>query len=120
MDASPIPNYHSFRDWLGSIMDSMKKQEVEFFGICSWQIWTSRNEFIFEKTTTVPELWYKRAFDLLSEYRKANSMDDSRKERSSNVKWTPPDSGWIKINVDAAVNNKDSRVGLGGCCSRCR
>lgn len=29
------------------------------------------------------------------------------------MKWSPPETGWIKINVDTAVNNKDNRVGLG-------
>jgi hypothetical protein len=50
--------------------------EAEFFGVCAWQIWTSRNEFCFEKIYVAPDLCYRRSLDLLLEFRKANASKE--------------------------------------------
>lgn len=94
-------------------MDHKNKQEVEFFRVCAWQIWSSRNKFFFEKIYIAPDLCYKRAHDILSEYKRANSMEDRAKERRVDLKWVPPNMGFIKVNIDMAVNSKENRVGLG-------
>ena len=33
--------------------------------------------------------------------------------RREDVKWVPPNLGSIKVKIDAAVNNKENRIGLG-------
>ena len=54
-------------------MERKNQRKLEFFSVCAWQIWSSRNELCFEKIYIAPDLFYKRAHDLLSEFKKANS-----------------------------------------------
>lgn len=94
-------------------MDSKSQQDIEFFGVCSWQIWSARNEFYFDKIAVSLDLCYKRGHDMLVEYRKANALSEAHKSRRDKAKWVPPPLDCIKINVDAALNNREDRVGLG-------
>lgn len=110
---SDVPHYPSFRAWLGSLMELKSKEEVELFSVCAWQIWNARNELCFEKTVIAPELCFKRACDILAEYKSANRLNSVTRAKRDAAKWEPPAHGTIKINVDAAVNNKENRIGLG-------
>lgn len=60
-----------------------------------------------------PELCFKRASDMLIEYKKATISGPKGKQCSENVKWSPPVLGTIKINVDATINSADNKVGIG-------
>lgn len=113
MDMHAVPYQYSFKDWFDEVLDSNSQQEAEFFGVCAWQIWSARNDFCFEKIQLAPNLCYKRSYDILTEYKKANSNTDGPKEKRAPVKWSPPDAGYIKLNADAAVDIKEDRVGLG-------
>lgn len=103
----------SFREWLAYLFSKKNQDEADLLCVCAWQIWNARNDFCFEKVSVSPELVFKRASDLLMEFKKAN--DDIRKvhDRRTSSKWCPPVQQVIKINVDAAVNAKDDRIGLG-------
>lgn len=109
LDISRFPN---FRELLGFLTESKTKEEVELLCMCAWQIWCARNDFYFEKIIVSPELCYKRACDMLHEFRKA-SHDPIIRARREDVRWYPPDPGVIKINVDAAIKINEDRFGLG-------
>lgn len=113
MNLFDIPPLISFREWLGLNMARRQQSEVEKFAICAWQIWCARNELCFEKVYISPDLCSRRASDLLLEYRRANSPDVSVQSRRSNAKWIPPEFGSVKVNVDAAINLKEGRFGVG-------
>lgn len=86
MNIDAIPQYHSFIDWLGDIVDHKNQHEIEFFCICAWQIQCTRNEYCFDKICAAPELFYKRAWDILVEYTKANALNERIKNQTENVK----------------------------------
>lgn len=94
-------------------MDRFPYDEVELFCVCAWQIWYVRNDLYFEKVYVSPELCYKRAHDMLSEYRKANYFESKAPHDRRHAHWVSPSHDTIKINVDAAVNMLDDRVGVG-------
>lgn len=54
MGANHIPQYPSFREWLGSMLEENNHQSVELFAVCVWQIWCARNEYCFEKIYIAP------------------------------------------------------------------
>lgn len=97
MNVRDIPVYQSFKDWLGEFMDHKSQREVELFGVCAWQVWSARNEFWFDKVYVAPDLCYKRAVDLLEQYKKANAAASSSSSRRESAKWCPPPDEFIKL-----------------------
>lgn len=103
-----------FREWFGSMMENQKHEVFKLFGVIAWQIWSARNDLIFEKNFISSKLCFKKANDMFLDYRKATLQDNSQGKTSrANVRWSPPALDTIKINVDATVNKTDDRVGLG-------
>lgn len=76
-------------------------------------IWGARNDLVFEKVFIAPELCFKRATDILTEYRKAVASDQCTTARRPKASWSPPAHGFIKLNVDAATKPQEDRIGLG-------
>lgn len=108
-----FPPLISFHEWFARIMSQKIKQEAKLVGVCAWQIWSARNELIFNKIYVPPDLCFKRAADMLMEYRKANETDHMAPSKRDKARWLPPNPGFLKINVDAGVSLKDDRFGLG-------
>lgn len=113
MNSSDIPQQLSFREWFGMMMERKTHAEVELFAMCAWQIWSARNDLCFNKVFISSDHCYKKASDLLQEYKKATASDPTTKNRRENAKWSPPGHGHVKINVDTAVNTQEDRFGLG-------
>lgn len=103
----------SMREWFGMMINNRTKSEVELWSVIAWQIGCARNELIFEKVYTSPELFFKKAIDLLQEYKLPTAGTYKVRVCKNKVRWVPPDQNLIKINVDAAVNVNDDKVGLG-------
>lgn len=112
-DSGLVVSHLSFREWFGSILEQGNQETLELFSVIAWQIWGARNELIFEKIATPPDLCYKKAVDHLLKYRKANYKIPANRPSRLNAKWEPPSVGHIKINVDAAINEKEDRFGMG-------
>lgn len=112
-DKISSPQFTSFWEWLGAVLQQTKMEDFELFCVCAWQIWCARNDLYFEKISITPELCFKRAYDMLVEFRKANVLDIKNSTPRGKPKWIPPANQIIKVNVDAAVNIQEDIVGLG-------
>lgn len=108
-----FPPLISFREWFAGIISQRSTQEVELVGVYTWQIWSARNDLMFNKVYVTPELCFKRPADMLMEYRKANSSQSLESSNRDKARWIPPAAGFLKINVDAAVSSKDDKIGFG-------
>lgn len=113
MSPADIPQQGSFRDWFGSMMGQRNQNEVEMFGVCAWQISGARNDLCFEKIHISSDHCYKRASDMLMEYKQATCSDSRRKAHRDKIQWSPPEADCVKVNVDASVNIKEGRSGIG-------
>lgn len=102
-----------FREWFGMIMEVKNLEEVETLCVCAWKIWGTKNDLYFEKIYAFLDVCYRRALDILLEFRKASDHGHQEHLRRSNSKWAPPEQGSIKVNVDATINVKEDKVGLG-------
>lgn len=105
--------YSTFRELLGAMCHHKQEEEISLIGVCAWQIWCARNDLYFEKTLIDPVLCFKRAVHILAEYTKAINGVKRDSPRKSSSQWCAPDRGTIKVNVDAAINEINNKIGLG-------
>ena len=58
----------------------------------------------------------KSVEDLLKQWRHAKesqSVQDHRRIATSVARWTRPETGWIKCNIDVAIFNQEGYMGYG-------
>lgn len=95
---------------------SLRKPDLELSVVYCWIAWYSRNKFIFEGKKLEPDLAAAKAESVLEAYRRVRKTEASQNDISRKRKkqeWTPPPENVFKVNVDAAVSNKDQMAGLG-------
>ena len=93
----------------------MPKREVEFVVTVWKEIWHARNKFIFEGRKLSPVTLIAKAKATIEAYQRVHETEQiNRRDGVSKQKqWCPPPIGYYKVNVDAAVSNKDQMAGLG-------
>ncbi|GMN73854.1 hypothetical protein TIFTF001_053750 [Ficus carica] len=80
-----------------------------------WSIWLDKNRLVFENKAEGAKEVVARAGRILGDYLVCNGLDEMKCNRAkpNTVKWCPPTRGYVKINVDAAVNNDMEFIGIG-------
>ena len=121
-ELAPLP-LHSHteqsQDFLNTVQclcSRARKKEAELMVVYCWMIWFAMNNFIFEGKKLWPRISVAKAESVLEAYqrvRKAESVKVSSYRRANQQRWKPPPENVIKLNVDAAINNKDQVTGLG-------
>ncbi|KAJ1431095.1 putative ribonuclease H protein [Sesbania bispinosa] len=85
------------------------------FGLTIWHLWRRRNEVVFQNVEVDTDTIISRVQSLAN---LSNSVDlhSSRAVRSSEqwVRWSSPEEGWFKFNVDGSVNIASKKAGCGG------
>lgn len=102
----------SFKEWVAEIVNNKVHPSLELICMCAWQIWKARNDLWFEKILIHPNMCFFRAKDLLDEYGKTNVKLGHVKARRE-AKWSRPPEGFVKINIDAAVDIGAGRAAIG-------
>ncbi|KAK9046567.1 hypothetical protein V6N11_052453 [Hibiscus sabdariffa] len=110
----------SFQDWLsknlfdGTYTTQDDPWSIKFAILC-WLIWKRRCDMLFNPSTKEVEGIVAKGNRLLEECRQAFQKNaENRVEQGSEMKWSLPTVGWVKLNVDASVEPNTSRAGIGG------
>jgi len=93
---------------------------MELMIITARRIWLQRNTLVFEGVFCHPSEILEGAVVSLGEFQRCNNPDLSPGDRyegvlpaSRQLRWRPPPNGFIKINWDNAINEKEGCTGLG-------
>jgi hypothetical protein len=80
--------------------------DFRLFAEIARKIWMRRNAYIYEGTFTHPDGIVRDVERAVNEYEQVNKTEgqQSAKSVSRQVQWTKPEEGWLKVNVDAAVD----------------
>lgn len=78
-----------------------------------WQIWTSRNEAIFTTNAERNSL-HHLCIQKATEFQASLKPQPAKSVIQIAVRWTPPPSGWYKLNTDGSVGGISNRAGAGG------
>jgi hypothetical protein len=106
-----------FRDWLQDMFSQAKHNNIDRISTLCYHIWKARNMLIFQQKDIPVLTVVENANSNLLEYQKHRDKSRARsstnnRDRSNELKWTPPPATALKTNVDAHCNG-DGRWGLG-------
>lgn len=105
-------------DWWSYVFKDMSTEEVEKFLAVCWAIWTVRCKATMEAEYVAPASTCTYAMRIWREVKEAKSCTaraDSRMEVPYATKWSKPEPGWVKRNVDVGVIGTMG-VGVGVVC----
>lgn len=110
-----IPHVSSFTDWAYAIMQNFQIEHKFLIMTTCWSIWNVRNAKIWNNTEFVVLSAVEGGKCFLSSWRDANSKPEpGRLHEDNNItRWSKPQPGYLKVNVDASVNLSSHIMGLG-------
>ncbi|XP_024640669.1 uncharacterized protein [Medicago truncatula] len=134
--SSVMLNHNTAAEIILALLKELTKEKFEQFAMNLWSLWKSRNLRIWQNISETCQAISARAQQMLVEWREANM----RKQKcsaaghmvvqqadvnmhyvgassllSSHIKWTKPQQGKLKCNIDAAFSEDLNHVGFGLC-----
>lgn len=92
---------------------------MEKIGTVLWGIWFSRNKKIWDEKIITPNVTLKISSKMVVEWQEANRRKHLLKIAAGqaldhkDVRWKPPESGHLKVNVNASVYTENTSFSLG-------
>ncbi|XP_019195631.1 PREDICTED: uncharacterized protein LOC109189292 [Ipomoea nil] len=106
----------SFSAWISNNTAMLTKDHQRLLAIICWELWRHRNEKLWNNSS-IPraEQLVRNAKGFLKEWTDAKGLKFSPQQGlpEPNQKWTKPQPGLLKMNVDAAINIQEAAMGLG-------
>ncbi|KAH9657474.1 putative reverse transcriptase/RNA-dependent DNA polymerase [Citrus sinensis] len=119
---SPLENHvqgKNFPDVI-SIIQSLPQQQKELNGevVASllWTIWNARNKWLFKGVNEDPVRLVARASSVADSIKRIKVPEEefcAEMVTTKHQQWCPPEEGWIKINVNTAMDEENRLAGLG-------
>lgn len=109
-----------FAELFFKAISSMNLDQQVLFGMLLWSIWKRRNERLWEHKTNLPRLVVDRSKYYLHEWNFFNKDCEQnggvmRHTPVASNRYTTPNMGCVKVNIDAAFNCSIGKVGFGWC-----
>ncbi|KAK3222789.1 hypothetical protein Dsin_009814 [Dipteronia sinensis] len=94
---------------LGKIPDYL------LFTVALWFIWKWRCKDVFKSNFESHVCAGKVIMNFVEDWFKANSESDNKTEmKTCYIAWSPPETDWIKLNVDRSLNPELGTISAGG------
>ncbi|XP_019172068.1 PREDICTED: uncharacterized protein LOC109167502 [Ipomoea nil] len=110
-------DYHSdntFFDWLERIFSSKSDADICLIISICWKLWEARNEKLWNHTILNASFICLSVKNFIFEWPKVNAYTVSNtRSTDSLTSWTRPPHGMLKLNVDAALDSANKRMGFG-------
>ena len=106
----------NFNNWLLSMFRSGDVSSSEKICMVLWTIWTQRNSQLWSNKHQQTCYSVRHALDFLRDFQNAGCLSDFVQSDHSGVsrkKWCSPPVGFVKANIDSAINLQSSTVSFG-------
>ncbi|KAK9997512.1 hypothetical protein SO802_022198 [Lithocarpus litseifolius] len=91
----------------------IRSNQVELLAMTVSQIWTRGNKLRVDEAAAPLSLINQLASTSLKDFQLSSLSPPKAPSHTSDIKWLPPPSNWVKINFDGATFNESSSAGLG-------
>ncbi|XP_058783600.1 uncharacterized protein LOC131658309 [Vicia villosa] len=113
-----LPRLTSFHDVKSIILDICTNEDSRTAGRFSTMldvIWNNRNKAIWNNETDATSTLGTQAFYRWQDWYLAQDWKESGNSDHRPSVWEPPDTGWLKCNVDAGFSNNRGTTNRGWC-----
>ncbi|XP_062028342.1 uncharacterized protein LOC133744218 [Rosa rugosa] len=100
------------RDWIFDQIEGMAEEQVNYFFMALWTVWTERNNLVWNDGACRPLWMIQWCSRQLEEYQRVNCKAGKQGKRPL-TKWQNPPSGRLKININGAFRVNDGCGGIG-------
>jgi hypothetical protein len=109
-----LENAPNLINWLDNLISlGNDKQLFSHILLICWQIWDSRNNWIFKQVTPHPSKVIHVAYSIGCDFWNVNHHSQSHKfHDTSPIKWKPLDSSYTKLNFDGSVSRPSAAIGF--------
>lgn len=113
-----IDNHPHFQEWIMTQFCMLDEEKRCLFILYCWSIWKARNAKLWNNQTPSLHHIIESANIFLQNWREAKNGIPQRFPRCANreERWQKPSTGWLKLNVDAALNTPNKTMGFGCFC----
>ncbi|XP_074378458.1 uncharacterized protein LOC141719995 [Apium graveolens] len=101
-------------DFLIPLFNTCNREKLSLIAMVCWSLWNRRNRWIWDKITGSDFGVHAAAINLLNDWKRAQVEKKNYRQviNSSPRHWSPPQQGWVKINVDAALFEASGSTGI--------
>ncbi|XP_050217632.1 uncharacterized protein LOC126668483 [Mercurialis annua] len=108
----------NFADWCLNWMVHLNPDQQTLAAFICWKLWLNRNEEVWQNkmgtaSSLIAEAGFLMASWLAANRRGAELRMAEVLKGDGVVRWCPPEQGWLKANVDAAVYGGKQEIGVG-------
>ncbi|XP_024041869.1 uncharacterized protein LOC127898854 [Citrus sinensis] len=103
-----------------SLLHAMKRMRnranLELLVTICWVKWNAKNQLLFKGKKENPQIMVAKPEAMIAAYKRVHSSAEACSETKQRVPpqtWNPPQDGFVKVNIDAAINFEKNIVGLG-------
>ncbi|KAK4435138.1 hypothetical protein Salat_0677100 [Sesamum alatum] len=98
-----VRGHGSYRDWMRDIMSKLQGEQIQWFVVVCWMLWSSRNKTLMENEKDEPHRVLLKGQSFLQAFRDSIGRSRAEQQQEQMVHWRPPPAEVVKLNFDGAL-----------------
>ncbi|GMN63226.1 hypothetical protein TIFTF001_032293 [Ficus carica] len=101
-----------FADFLRIMSSEVSMEDLALVCWLAWKLWCERNKVVHGGEVRDPQAIFDLSIASFGEWQALNKVSIQSQAVGSDV-WSPPQPGYLKLNIDASVFPNSDRIGIG-------
>nr|GLL31242.1 uncharacterized protein LOC109164833 [Ipomoea trifida] len=93
---------------------NLSKPDISLLIMICWYLWVGRNNKVWRNISTTAVQTIERASSYLRDWKEITDSEQPSRAHADifEINWRKPQPGWVKLNVDAAIDVNGGRMGF--------